>query len=204
MLRDAILAGEVPPGSRLRQDDIAVRYGASRLPVREALRILEAEGLVELIPHRGGRVPVLEIHEVDVFYKMRERLEPLTLAESIPYLTDAQIGRLAGIQEAIERTQDVSEFLSLDRDLHIGSYEGCRSRQLLDATLRLWNSTQHYRRAFMVVTGRQRMDVVNAEHRLLLDAILRRDTQDAERFLSGHIRRTRVELTRHPELFDSA
>ena len=66
---------------------------------------------------------------------------------------------------------------------------------------RLWNSTQHYRRAFVALSGPDRMWVVNAEHRLLLDAIERRDAVDAERFLAGHIRRTRIELGRHPEVF---
>ena len=67
--------------------------------------------------------------------------------------------------------------------------------------MRLWNSTQHYRRAFMMLAGNDRMTVVNAEHRLILDAVRRRDPEDAERYLTGHIRRTRVELTSHPELF---
>ena len=66
---------------------------------------------------------------------------------------------------------------------------------------RLWNSTQHYRRAFVGLSGPDRRWVVNAEHRLLLDAIARRDAVDAERCLSGHIRRTRVELAQHPEIF---
>ena len=66
---------------------------------------------------------------------------------------------------------------------------------------RLWNSTQHYRRAFVALSGPGRMWVVNAEHRLILDAIDRRDPVDAERHLSGHIRRTRIELGRHPDVF---
>ena len=68
-------------------------------------------------------------------------------------------------------------------------------------TTRLWNSTQHYRRAFMLLAAPGRADMVNAEHRLVLDAVRRRDVQDGERYLAGHIRRTRVELTQHPELF---
>ena len=83
----------------------------------------------------------------------------------------------------------------------MASYAACPSEQLLSTTVRLWNSTQHYRRAFMVLTGADRMTVVNAEHHLILDAVRRRDPEDAERFLVGHIRRTRVELTNHPELF---
>jgi DNA-binding GntR family transcriptional regulator len=201
-LKDAILAGEIAPGEWLRQDDIASRFGASRLPVREALRILEAEGLAELSPNKGARVPVLSLQEVHTYYRMRERLEPLTLIESLPHLTDEHVARMEGIQDEIERNTDISAFLVLDREFHMTSYAGCPSDVLLSTTVRLWNATQHYRRAFMLLAGNDRATIVNAEHRLLLDAVRRRDPDDCERFLEGHIRRTRVALTGHPELFD--
>jgi DNA-binding GntR family transcriptional regulator len=200
-LKDAILAGEIPPGEWLRQDEIATRFGASRLPVREALRILESEGLAESSPNKGARVPVLSLREVHTFYRMRERLEPLTLIESLPHLTDEHVDRMESLQDEIERNTDVSHFLVLDRDFHMTSYAGCPSDMLMTTTVRLWNSTQHYRRAFMLLAGNDRATIVNAEHRLLLDAVRRRDPQDCERFLEGHIRRTRVALTSHPELF---
>ena len=83
-LRAEILGGGIGPGERVRQEEIAQRLGASRLPVREALRMLEAEGLVEHEANKGARVPRLGRHEVDVIYRMREQLEPLALAESLP------------------------------------------------------------------------------------------------------------------------
>ncbi len=201
-LREQILAGDIAPGTWLRQDDIAARLGTSRLPVREALRILEVEGLAESLPNRGARVPALDLDEVNTYYRMRERLEPLTLVESLARLTDDQVDAMERIQDEIEANDDVSRFLALDRDFHMTSYGACPSQHLLATTIRLWNATQHYRRAFMLLTGADRMVIVNAEHRLLLDAIRRRDAEDAERFLTSHIRRTRVELTLHPELFD--
>jgi len=201
-LREEILAGEIAPGIWLRQDDIAARLGTSRLPVREALRILETEGLAELLPNRGARVPTLNLDDVNTFYRRRERLEPLTLALSIEHLTDEQVARMERIQSAIEANTDVGSFLALDRDFHMTSYEACPSEQLLATTVRLWNATQHYRRAFMLLAGSDRMPLVNAEHQLLLDAVRRRDVEDAEQFLSAHIRRTRVALIGHPELFD--
>jgi len=200
-LREAILGGEFAPGERLLQDVIAERFGASRIPVREAFRILETEGLMEVSPNKGARVPALDLYEVHTYYRMRERLEPLTLTESLPHLTDAHIDEMERIQEQIEANDDVARFLVLDRDFHMTSYAACPSEQLLSATVRLWNSTQHYRRAFMLLAGPDRAAIVNAEHRLLLDAIRRRDAEDAERFLEGHIRRTRVALQSHPELF---
>lgn len=201
-LREAILSGEIVPGERIRQEEVAARFGTSRLPVREALRILEAEGLTEHHTHKGARVPRLDRHEVDVIYQMRERLEPLALAESLPHLGEEDFRRLEEIQARIEADTSVAEFLALDREFHLLTYAGCPIDQLSSMVVRLWNSTQHYRRTFMNLTGPARRWVVNAEHRLILDAVERRDAVDAERYLSGHIRRTRIELSRHPEAFE--
>ena len=200
-LRDAILGGQLRPGERIRQEEVAEQFGASRLPVREALRILAAEGLTELEPHKGARVPRLTQHEVEVIYRMRERLEPLALAESLPWLTAADHDQLGQLQQRIEDHGDLEKFLDLDREFHLLTYRGCRVEPLNSAVTRLWNSTQHYRRSYVALGGQDRMWLVNAEHRLILDAVLRRDAEDGERYLAGHIRRTRVELSRHPEVF---
>jgi DNA-binding GntR family transcriptional regulator len=200
-LREAILGGDIGPGQRVRQAMVAERFGASRLPVREALRMLEAEGLIENEANKGARVPLLNSREVDVIYQMRERLEPLALSQSIPHLTAGDIRSLEQIQDSIEINSDVRGFLQLDREFHLLTYSGCHFDQLTSMVTRLWNSTQHYRRAFVSRSGPGRMWVINSEHRLLLDAIQRHDTTDADRYLSGHIRRTRVELAKHPEVF---
>jgi DNA-binding GntR family transcriptional regulator len=203
-LRDLILGDELKPGDRIRQEEIAERTGASRIPVREALRLLESEGLVEHERHKGARVARLSQHELDVVYRMRERLEPVALAESLPQLTNDDLARLAAIQEQIEANTDLGLFIELDRAFHLGSYAGCRIDSLNAIVTRLWNSTQHYRRAYVALGGQARMWVVNSEHRLLLDALVRRDSTDAEQFLEGHIRRTRVELSHHPSVFSDA
>jgi DNA-binding GntR family transcriptional regulator len=200
-LRRAILGGTIAPGERVRQEDIAQQLGASRLPVREALQMLAAEGLVEHEPNKGARVPWLSMHEVDVMYKMREQLEPLALGESLPFLTPGDLLRLDEIQDEIETGVDVETFLALDREFHLRTYSACAIDQLTTTVTRLWNSTQYYRRAFMQLTGPSRRWVVNAEHRLLIDAVARRDETDAGRLLAGHIRRTRIELLRHPDVF---
>jgi DNA-binding GntR family transcriptional regulator len=200
-LRRAILAGEITPGEWIRQEEIAERLGSSRLPVREALRILEAEGLTEHERHRGARVPSLSMHEVDVVYRMREQLEQLAIAESVPHLTAGDLRALGELQERIEHNTDVGTFLELDREFHLRSYTGCAIEQLTSTVVRLWNSTAHYRREFVTLTGPGRKWVIDAEHRLLLDALDRRDVVDAERCIAGHIRRTRIELGKHPEIF---
>ena len=127
-VRDLILRDDLKPGDRIRQEEIAERTGASRLPVREALRILEAEGLVTHERHKGASVPSLSMHELDVVYRMRERLEPVALAESLPQLTAADLTRLAGIQEQIEANTDLGRFIELDREFHLGSYAGLPHR----------------------------------------------------------------------------
>jgi DNA-binding GntR family transcriptional regulator len=125
-VRERILRDELRPGDRIRQEEIADRTGASRIPVREALRMLEAEGLVEHERHKGARVPRLSMHELDVVYRMRERLEPVALAESLPQLTRDDLARLAGVQDQIEANTDLGRFIELDRAFHLGSYAGCR------------------------------------------------------------------------------
>ena len=198
-----ILSGELPPGTRIRQEQIAAQLGASRLPVREALRILESEGLATLRSNSGAWVSRLDQQECQALYMIRERVEPLALAESIPFLTARDHAELEGLQTDIEHAADVESFLTLDRDLHKLTYSACPIGLLTSMVTRFWNTTQHYRRAYLGLTGTDRQWVINSEHRLLIDAIKRRNNVDAERILSGHIRRTREELEHHPEVFDS-
>src|SRR4051812_43751273 len=129
-LRTAILGGTIGPGERVRQEDVAQQLGASRLPVREALQMLAAEGLVEHEPNKGARVPWLSMHEGDGMYRMRERLEPPALAGSLPGLTPADVARLDEIQRAIESGVDVDGFLALDREFHLLTYSACAIDQL--------------------------------------------------------------------------
>lgn len=201
-LRSEILSGQIQPGQWLRQEDIAERLGGSRLPVREALRTLAAEGLVEIEPNKGARVPVLDREDVETLYRMREKLEPLALSTSLPRLTSEDLGAIEGVQQRIEAGVDVIDFLTLDREFHMLTYTGCHDEQLMATIERLWNSTQHYRRAFMEAGGPGRAWVINAEHRLLLDAINQGDSEGAELHLLGHIRRTRRELSSTAHLFN--
>jgi DNA-binding GntR family transcriptional regulator len=202
-LRSWILTSELPPGHRLRQEELAATIGASRVPVREALRILESEGLVTLKPNSGAWVAKLDMQECDAVYRVRERVEPLVLAESMPNLAAVDLHRLETVQAEIEKNSDWEHFLALDRELHLLAYQGCSIDTLNTMVRRFWNTTQHYRRAFMWVARADRMWVVNAEHRLLIDAIRGNDQERAGAILAGHIRATRVELLKHPELFES-
>lgn len=202
-LRDDILAGLLRPGERIRQEEIAAQAGSSRLPVREALRILHSQGLVQLKANSGAWVSKLDLAECQAVYKMRERLEPLALSESMPNLRQEVLQQIEELQTEIESTTDQDRFLTLDRELHLLCYTGNPIADLNRMVERFWNTTQPYRRAFVRISGPERMWVVNAEHRLLIDAIRRNDVDDGERFLVTHIRRTRESLANHPEVFDT-
>lgn len=201
-LREAILAGDYAPGARIRQEDLADRHGASRLPVREALRMLEAEGLLTLVANTGAWVAKLTLADCEELYRIRERLDPLLLAYSVPRLSEAAIDRLAELADEMESAPDVEEFLRLDREFHLGSYAAADTAVLADLVRTLWNRTQHYRRAFTLLFRSEGDRDVHYDHHLLVAAIRRRDAEEAERIQAAHIRRTRLELARHPEIFE--
>ena len=209
-LREEILGGRYRPGERIRQEDIAAQYGASRIPVREALAMLAAEGLVTLVANAGAWVTRLSADECAEAYLIRERLEPLLLRMSLPLLDDAALGRmdeLAGQMEQAagrEGETDVDAFLRADREFHLASYRPADDGETGRIIARMWNVTQHYRREFSRRAAQDAgagLALTHMEHRLLVDCARRRDPDDAERVLVTHIRRTRLELARHPEIF---
>ncbi|MEU3333214.1 GntR family transcriptional regulator [Glutamicibacter creatinolyticus] len=197
-LRGLILEGEFKPGQRLGQEMLADRFNASRMPVREALRQLESEGLVSIVPHSGAWVAKLDAFEFDQTYKLREVVEPLAIRESIPNLSEEQIDRLVELVKEIDATagprRDIEGFLRLDREFHLLTYAGVRHQPLMEMVLRLWNTTQHYRR---LLVHRQAVDDVvatNLDHALILDGIRRRDPEAAGAMVQLHIQRTRKTL----------
>ena len=201
-LREEILNGTLAPGDRLSQEDIAERFGVSRQPVRDALRQLEGDGLITMVANAGAWVSKLSESECYEAYQVRERLEPLLLSQSIPNLKPAQIQRLTELVSEIEKTSDLEQFLRLDREFHLLSYAGAAPGMLREFVERIWNTTQHYRRAFAKLSGFVTSEVTHMEHKLILDGIVRRDSPQAEKALEGHIRRTRVTLSEHKEIFN--
>jgi DNA-binding GntR family transcriptional regulator len=200
-IREAILDGRLTPGERIRQEDIARRLGTSRIPVREALRQLETEGLVTLVPHSGARVAVMDFEGFSELYKLRESVEPMAIAESTPRLDDEQLARLRELMLVIEAaSDDPLRWLEADRHFHLGSYAAAPLPRVLTMIEGFWNQTQQYRRAYLYAV-RENIDIVNYEHRLLLEALERRDASDAADLQRLHIRRTRTTLAPHSELF---
>lgn len=200
-LRREILGGALAPGTRLRQEDLAERFGSSRIPAREAIRMLHADGLVTLVANSGAWVSRLSLEECVEAYSIRERLEPLLLRRSMEHLDDERIDRLLELADLMEANTDVDVFMASDREFHLLSYSGAAAGSLWEIIHRLWNTTQHYRREYATLVGVSGIGVTHLEHHLLVDCIRRRDPDDAERVLVTHIRRTRLELERHPEIF---
>jgi DNA-binding GntR family transcriptional regulator len=203
-LRDAILRGDLPPGSRIRQEDVAAQYGASRIPVRGALRILESQGLVNLVANAGAWVARFSLAECEEMYQMRERIEPLLLRYSMPQLTQEAIDRAARLAGDMEAAGDADTFLRLDREFHFLTYSGASTIVLGDTVERLWNTTQLYRRAFTLLLDVRSIGIAHDEHRMLVRALRADDGDQAELALLGHIRRTRQQLAQHPEVFEAA
>ncbi|RZT57404.1 GntR family transcriptional regulator [Microcella alkaliphila] len=203
-LRDAIVAGDFPPGSRIRQEEIAERFGASRVPVREALKMLEADGLVTLRANAGAWVSRLSLDECDEVYQTRERVEPLLLRLSAPHLDAEALDRLERLAEQMAQTTEIEEFLRLDRDFHWSSYAGADTLVLGDLVRRLWNTTQPYRRAYTRLIDAHSQRIVHDEHHMIVTALRDGDIEAGERVVEGHIRRTRRLLAQHPEVFTAA
>lgn len=201
-IRTEILGGKLAPGARIRQEDVAARFGASRLPVREALRSLESDGLVTLVANTGAWVARLTLEECVEIYQTRERIEPLLLRYAIPHYPADRVDRLTALAIRMEHSEDIEEFLMLDREFHLMSYEDSGTSLIGELVHRLWNSTQHYRRAYTRSLDDDRRRIVHDEHHLLTTSLRDGDADGAERVLESHIRHTRLQLAQHPEVFD--
>lgn len=201
-LRDQILSGHYSPGEKVRQDELADEHGASRLPVREALRMLEAEGLVTIVANRGAWVSKLSARECEELYFMRERLEPLLLGLNVPLLSDEAIDGLELLADAMERSNDVDQFLRMDREFHLSAFASRETVALSDLVHALWNRTQHHRRVVTRLFYSDADRSVHYDHHLIVSALRNRDQEGAEHALAAHVRRSRMELAKHPGVFD--
>ena len=201
-LREAILGGELRPGDRIRQEEVAERLGASRLPVREALRMLEAEGLTEHEPTRAPGCRGCRSTRSRSIYRMRERLEPLALVESLAQLDPDDHARLEEVQQRIEDNDDLE---TLPR---------ARPRVPPAHLLRLPHRPPdvdvtpalelHPALPPRVRRARRPRPDVGRQLRAPADPRRRGAPRPGRRRAassSGHIRRTRIELGHHPEVF---
>lgn len=200
ILAERILSGDLAPGARIKQDELADELETSRIPVRDALRMLEARGLVTMRANAGARVTALTKRDLEISYEIRERIEPLLLAESIPNLTDQDIADLRAVMERNEHVTDVDQAIALGREFHWISYRRHNTPLLAQIVERVWDTTQSYRRAYLKLVFSAGSRVHDTEHRLLFDAISRREVETAQAALILHIRRARTGLVRYGHL----
>jgi DNA-binding GntR family transcriptional regulator len=202
-IRTRIIEGDLKPGERIRQDAVAKACGTSRIPVREALNRLRNEGLVTLVSHVGARVARLDIQEVDEIYALRELIEPWVLSQSVPNLTAEHHERLRELIDDMDRVagaEDPSSWIERDRLFHLTSYSAAPLPRALALIEGFWDRSQQYRRAYTLLPDR--IELADAEHRLILKTIEQYDALNAEALSRVHIRRTRLFLDEHSELFD--
>lgn len=182
LLREMILSGELVGSRVLRQRDIAVQFGVSQTPVREALRRLESEGLVVSDPHRGATVAEAREGWVEENYQIRAALESLGARLAAKSITDEQLAELVGLNERMTAVgEDQLAYGPLNKEFHFGIYAVAGSPLLLSLMRLLWNSMPtgpHVARSHDESVG---------QHHALLEALARHDGDAAESVMRGHI-----------------
>jgi DNA-binding GntR family transcriptional regulator len=189
-LRQLIVAGELRPGERVNQEDLADRIGLSVAPVREALRVLEQEGQVTYLPRRGYFVTELRIEDLREIYELRAILEERAVRAALPALDDEALGRIqqaaADCANAVD-SGDVASELAANRRFHFAMLEPASQPHNLRVIRLLWDSTEAYR-ALYYNSPDERLAAIGAHDRIL-DAIASRDPERLVVELNEHRQR---------------
>lgn len=193
-LRADILEGRVRPGEWLRQERIAQEQGVSQMPVREALKQLAAEGLVEHVPYRGVRVVQFTVADVEDLYDCRLFLEGLAARHAAAVITDEEIREITDLHHRMIRCgapEDLPEYRELNRRFHSAISSASRRSYLVRTLAQLWaafptmlwsNVPEVARR-----TAPSRDATDNDEHEAIVRALAARDPEAAERAIRRHI-----------------
>jgi DNA-binding GntR family transcriptional regulator len=186
-IRQGILAGDLPPGHRLRQTDVAQEFDVSHTPVREAIARLASEGLVTLRPHRGAEVNRLNPAEIQDIYEMRLVLEPYALEQSIRRASDADLERVAEAAAPPSKKATALEQFEHNRDFHHALYQACGNGRLVHTLDALWDSVTAVRMFETYSATAADMARSNAEHAEIAEAVTARDGRRAVRLLKTHL-----------------
>jgi DNA-binding GntR family transcriptional regulator len=187
--RRAILTGDYPPETPLRLQELADLSGVSMIPVREALRLLEAEGFVDVIPNRGARVAPLSVEDLHDVYRTRLVLEVEALRQACPRITPAQIAKARRLNARLVRQFERQDYAEYDdhRAFHFLLYEPSASRWLLRLIGIIWDHTERYRRqGAHLVTG----EAAGEEHERIVAAVEAGDVDGACQALADHLERS--------------
>lgn len=183
-LAERIIAGEIEPGSRLRQDHVAEEFGASHVPVREAFRRLEAQGLAVSEPRKGVRVASFALAEVREVAEMRAALEVLALRHAAPNLTAAILDAAEEATRAADASHDVRAWEAANRRFHRLIVEPCRMPRLLAAIDDLHAASARFLFAAWRSDWETRTD---HDHRAILAALRKGDVDGACATLARHV-----------------
>lgn len=181
-VRNAILSGVLAPEARLRQEELAELFGTSRIPVREALRALEYEGLVHSEPHRGFTVTAIDADDVEEVYELRILLESYAIRLSLPLVTEEDLEELEAIYAQMTNAKTPDDALAARERLYIRLYSISGRPRLVGLIVRL---RQEVARALRWPTLQQAPSI----HDHFFDAVRTGDAERAVAQLSGHYRR---------------
>ncbi|HWL70709.1 MAG TPA: GntR family transcriptional regulator [Geminicoccus sp.] len=195
-LRRRILLGELPAGAHLRQEAVAEMFGLSRIPVREALQRLDAEGWVRFAPHRGAFVSGLSAEEVAELFELRLLLEPHLLRRAVPRFGADGLAALeqaaAGFEQALH-SDERERWGAANRAFHRQLYAPAGRPRIAALAQGFDERMEAYVAAHLGLEGIAPRAI--AEHRRLVDAVAARDAGRAAAVLVDHLERTRDELT---------
>jgi DNA-binding GntR family transcriptional regulator len=189
-IREAVLSGVYGPGEKLPQEQLAQALGVSRIPVRSALRQLEAEGLVAFAAHRGATVRALDPAEVEEIYELRILLETFALEAAIELITPDQLDELESIADRIDRTEEGADWLELREDFYDRLYTIAKRPLTGELIAKLRNDVGRYWLSVRL------LDHGSGGHRVIVDAMRRGDPAAAEAWLTEHLTEVSRELRR--------
>lgn len=190
-LRRLILGGELPPGSQILQQEVAARLGVSRVPVRDALRTLEGQGLVTYSSHRGYHVRQVDLTELLEIQDIRDILEGEALRAAVDQVDESTFERMQEQLETMttaEREEDWASWNDAHRQFHFSLFGASGMKRLLRILGQLWDSSDIYRSYYMRTTDSRSR--TSREHQDLLAAARSRDTGRLLALLAEHHRGT--------------
>ncbi len=191
-IRHAILNRTLAPGSRINQYQLAEDLHVSLVPVREALKTLEAEGLVTITPRRGAFVTEISMDDLDDLYFARKLIEGEAIALACQHLSEQDfviLRRIMDEMKAATASDDLHAFMQHNRDFHMHIYRSTNNRYLLQVIDNLWERSELYRYRYMFVL--RNADLVHQEHDEIFAVCLARDADRARTLAQDHIWHTR-------------
>ena len=186
-VRQLIASGELKAGQQVKQDTLSAQLGVSRVPLREALKVLEGEGQVVYHPHRGYFVAELSVSDLVEVYRIRALLEEEALTVAIPMMTDEDVDFIADLADEVRTASasgDVSAISAANRRFHFAMFECSNMPRLVRIIRTLWDATDAYRSVYMASTIN--LDHMNSEHVEMLNALRTRDVALSVRLQAEH------------------